>query len=328
MKKLILATCASLFSTVCLAAPAMQTEVVEQSRHGDWAAVLYKNLDNKSQFCGLEVESGRTVFRVVKYRETGDTFLEILDPGWDLIPTKRVKFDLEVVTQKENLSAELSGRRSQKSYSYDFSDAKVFRSFLDLIGADGALKFLNSNGQEIAQFSGKGSASARMAFEKCMAGKGTAEASVPRAPATPAPGSYPAALFKGPYKSPDFSGPAKDIAAYRTRIRQGIKAGPNFAGRYALVAIGCGTQCLFFPMVDLKTGLVSAFPLGGENNMQLNLKFEVGSRLVRAMWIADERCKGEDLVWTGTSFSRTGEEDLGPDERCHEAMRLEEPSAR
>src|SRR5947209_980567 len=30
---------------------------------------------------------------------------------------------------------------------------------------------------------------------------------------------------------------------YRTRIREGATAGPNFAGHYTVIIIGCGTEC-------------------------------------------------------------------------------------
>jgi len=48
---------------------------------------------------------------------------------------------------------------------------------------------------------------------------------------------------------------------FRTRLREaaeeGAKSGPNFAGHYALASWGCGTGCLDWALVDLKTGKVS-----------------------------------------------------------------------
>jgi hypothetical protein len=43
---------------------------------------------------------------------------------------------------------------------------------------------------------------------------------------------------------------------FRSRIREGVKDGPNFAGHYTLVIWGCGTQCGNFAIVDDKTGKI------------------------------------------------------------------------
>lgn len=48
---------------------------------------------------------------------------------------------------------------------------------------------------------------------------------------------------------------------FRTNLREaakeGAKSGPNFAGHYALASWGCGTGCLDWALVDLRTGKVS-----------------------------------------------------------------------
>jgi hypothetical protein len=43
---------------------------------------------------------------------------------------------------------------------------------------------------------------------------------------------------------------------FRTMLRDGAAKGPNFAGHYAVVGWGCGTSCLQFAVVDLKSGKV------------------------------------------------------------------------
>jgi len=45
---------------------------------------------------------------------------------------------------------------------------------------------------------------------------------------------------------------------YRTRIRRGAAQGANFAGHYAVVILGCGTQCSSFLIVDVQNGRVFA----------------------------------------------------------------------
>jgi hypothetical protein len=43
---------------------------------------------------------------------------------------------------------------------------------------------------------------------------------------------------------------------YRTVLRKGSAAGPNFAGHYTIVAWGCGISCVTFAIVDARTGSV------------------------------------------------------------------------
>ncbi len=43
---------------------------------------------------------------------------------------------------------------------------------------------------------------------------------------------------------------------YRTRLRSGLKNGPNFAGKYAVVMHGCGTSCQIYWVINVETGKV------------------------------------------------------------------------
>lgn len=43
---------------------------------------------------------------------------------------------------------------------------------------------------------------------------------------------------------------------FRTSLKQGAAAGPNFAGHYALVTWGCGNECGELLVVDVRTGKV------------------------------------------------------------------------
>lgn len=49
---------------------------------------------------------------------------------------------------------------------------------------------------------------------------------------------------------------------YRTRIRQGAKLGPNFAGNFTVVTWGCGMDAYMLVVVDGKTGKVFEPPFG------------------------------------------------------------------
>ena len=58
---------------------------------------------------------------------------------------------------------------------------------------------------------------------------------------------------------------------YRTVLREGVANGPNFAGHYAVVGWGCGTSCLQFAIVDVRSGKV-IFP--DDFNGVSGVKFE------------------------------------------------------
>jgi hypothetical protein len=151
--------------------------------------------------------------------------------------------------------------------------------------------------------------------------KPAAQAAPETSTATPKPkapdfGAYAATPYRGPIGLPDFRGRDRQHASYRTRILAGAKAGPNFAGHLALVPIGCGAGCVFVPVVDVQTGRVFDSPLGGEDQLSLDMKYQVNSRLIAARYIADDRCKFEEIVWTGSSFQRGAVKDLGERETC------------
>ncbi len=88
--------------------------------------------------------------------------------------------------------------------------------------------------------------------------------------------------LKGKPVLPKFTG---DTAQFRTRIRNGMKDGPNFAGHFSLIEIGCGGSCIFTFLIDARTGKVVDFPLGGEEFYQLQLKYRLDSTLLQADWM-------------------------------------------
>ena len=47
-----------------------------------------------------------------------------------------------------------------------------------------------------------------------------------------------------------------DAKTYRTLLRKGMEEGVNFAGKYTVVSIGCGTSCQTHYVVDRETGKV------------------------------------------------------------------------
>lgn len=90
-------------------------------------------------------------------------------------------------------------------------------------------------------------------------------------------------IYRGKAAKLHFS-QADGSSMFRTRITQDIKAGINFGGEYSVVEIGCGSSCMNAFVVNLKTGTIIRFPLGGEPNYQMQLNYSVKSRLIKAIW--------------------------------------------
>jgi hypothetical protein len=123
--------------------------------------------------------------------------------------------------------------------------------------------------------------------------------------------------FKGKITYPDFKGRDRNWSSFRTRIREGLRSGPNFANHLAIIEIGCGTGCRFVPVADANIGKVHDFPLGGEDNLYLNLHYRRDSRLVVAYWIGEGRCHTELLLWNGKGFDQFSRLEIGPDDVCY-----------
>lgn len=91
---------------------------------------------------------------------------------------------------------------------------------------------------------------------------------------------------------------------YRTKLREGAKEGPNFAGHYALVSWGCGNECQGNLVIDLRTGKVYGLaepPFDRALVSSRGVDFRLTSRLI----IVDPPCpKDYD---TCVSYGRTGE---------------------
>ncbi|WP_346915729.1 peptidoglycan-binding domain-containing protein [uncultured Roseibium sp.] len=141
-------------------------------------------------------------------------------------------------------------------------------------------------------------------------------------PATPAPGQKfadypPADTLKTAAQFPDFNGRDRAFRSYRTRIREGVSAGVNFAGHYSFVTVGCGTNCRFGYVVDLRTGEVFDFPYGGEEQYQMDLLFSPDSRLLKVRWKESwdsETCAEKDMLVEGTKWRILAERTVPADD--------------
>jgi hypothetical protein len=81
---------------------------------------------------------------------------------------------------------------------------------------------------------------------------------------------------------------SKLARAYRTRLREGAKKGPNFAGHFTLVSWGCGTSCQEWAIIDARMGRVFDWVVrstaGGEFYPNSRLLIVDSPKLVREMF--------------------------------------------
>jgi hypothetical protein len=119
----------------------------------------------------------------------------------------------------------------------------------------------------------------------------------------------PERYYSGPSVLPDCNGRDKN---FHTRIRDGSVNGVNFAGKFSIVEIKCGTPCRFTFVADASNGQVVTLPQRGKEQYQLGLDYSTDSRLMRATyreadWVADQSkdtdtCISPDILWTGPDF--------------------------
>jgi hypothetical protein len=122
---------------------------------------------------------------------------------------------------------------------------------------------------------------------------------------------YPATTeFHGTPAVPDMSG-NPTARQYRTVLRQSSMKGPDFAGHYTFVRIGCGTSCALVAVVDAVDGKVR-FPSGlrmiewaGWWHDAYGPEYRLDSRLL----VVRGRANTEDgpygvsyFIWTGEDF--------------------------
>ncbi len=104
---------------------------------------------------------------------------------------------------------------------------------------------------------------------------------------------------------PDFSGRDRDYRNYRTRITEGMKKGPNFAEKYTIIEIGCGTGCRFPYVADNSNGELFSFPYGGDEHPYLAFEYSIDSNIVFISYekSKENKCVVERLSWDGKSFT-------------------------
>lgn len=68
-------------------------------------------------------------------------------------------------------------------------------------------------------------------------------------------GRYPAKVERAKARAIDFRN-SPGASTFRTRLREALKGGVNFAGHYILTGWGCGTGCTNGAVIDARTGRV------------------------------------------------------------------------
>ncbi|WP_245586687.1 hypothetical protein [Pleomorphomonas oryzae] len=169
-----------------------------------------------------------------------------------------------------------------------------------------------------------GEAGYQMNWHRCDDGGEIASADAKAAGATSktkfSPADYPAkVIFTGQTRLPDFKGRDRDFNTYRTRIRDGMRVGPNYAGQYSVIQIGCGTGCSFVIVGDNQSGRPMNFPRGGEDNMYLQLQFRLDSRLLAAQWANYDsgKCYVEWFDFEGENWKPLAKIEAGNTDACY-----------
>lgn len=112
-------------------------------------------------------DEGNTAFRVVRYKDTSDTFLEVHNSKWNLIKGS-AKFKISMNVDRNNYRAELSGERLSDAYSHTFTDENNYLALLGMIGQSRTVSVENSNNATIAKFGGNGSGLALQNYGDCL----------------------------------------------------------------------------------------------------------------------------------------------------------------
>jgi len=98
---------------------------------------------------------------------------------------------------------------------------------------------------------------------------------------------------------------------FRTRLREGARSGPNFAGTFSIVIWGCGAPCQMVAVVDARSGQLSRQLLQTSSGVE----YRANSRLILADPVRPDdppnwKCAAcgtpAAYLWTGTEFEPLG----------------------
>ncbi|UFS85071.1 hypothetical protein LPB79_32175 (plasmid) [Rhizobium sp. T136] len=129
-------------------------------------------------------------------------------------------------------------------------------------------------------------------------------------------------IYNGPNNYPDFSGRDQRFSNFRIRIADGMTDGPKFAGEYSVIQFGCGTGCSVAYLGNNRTGEVFDVPVGGEDNMYLNLKFQLDSRLLVAQWADNDpgKCFVDFFSFDDGAWTELMRREVGAADACFKSV--------
>lgn len=87
---------------------------------------------------------------------------------------------------------------------------------------------------------------------------------------------------------------------FRTRLREGARGGPNFAGRFTLVMWGCGAPCQMVAVIDAESGRLSRQLLQTSNGLN------IASTVVSSSLIRFDRVTQHDVRRAGHLLRTSG----------------------
>ena len=98
-----------------------------------------------------------------------------------------------------------------------------------------------------------------------------------------------------------------------------MREGPNFAGHYSIVQFGCGTECTLVVIGDNKTGRPFWFMRGGDDNLALQLRYRLESRLLAAQWASSEldKCFVELFDFENDEWKLLKKLEIGTRQDCY-----------
>ncbi len=119
-------------------------------------------------------------------------------------------------------------------------------------------------------------------------------------------------IYHGKTAEPDLSSHPR-AKIFRTELRKQVKHGPNFAGHYTVIRLGCGTGCAMIAIVDAKTGRVffpesvKAVQWSGWWHEPFGPEYRLNSRLFIVYGQVNDNEEAQYGVsyyeWTGSDFT-------------------------
>ena len=165
---------AQLALLLCLFLPdplhAASFDPLKEEKFGALATVLYRNQNGGRQFCALESTEAETLFRINRYSDTNETFLELYNQRWK----KRegvVKFNIIFTTEGQDVKADFTGKSWGDSYTRDIDDQDEYETLLEIISASQAMTIFDNNQSKIGTYNLRGGAEAVAALQRCVKGK-------------------------------------------------------------------------------------------------------------------------------------------------------------